>query len=180
MTPGPTPRGSIAVTRKPTRGILKITSTQAVPLPPEMSGSRRKSQRWDEMNILATYHPPGKDYGLIKVDEPKTPFNRILDDGTEEDRATGGTFLNPVSLTPELLAERLAALDGISPKALKAVEGRSRTGVQESPDREEFLSKRKAHYNEGRYLGHSVTDDSQRTSVVTSQGIYRRKRKKVN
>ncbi|XP_078525853.1 protein phosphatase inhibitor 2-like isoform X5 [Lissotriton helveticus] len=117
--------------------------------------TRRKSQRWDEKNILATYHPPGKEYGLIKVDEPKTPFNRILDDGTEEDRPTGGTFLNPVALTPELLAERLAALDGITPKALQAVEGRSRSRQQDSASKREFIKKRKSHYNEGRFLSQS-------------------------
>ncbi|XP_078525850.1 putative protein phosphatase inhibitor 2-like protein 1 isoform X2 [Lissotriton helveticus] len=130
-SPQTTPKGSRRLSPRTPRGILKLNSNQAVHLPLNMPETR-KSQRWDEKNILATYHPPGKEYGLIKVDEPKTPFNRILDDGTEEDRPTGGTFLNPVALTPELLAERLAALDGITPKALQAVEGRSRSRQQDS------------------------------------------------
>ena len=50
---------------------------------------KSKSTKFDEMNIIETLHPPDKDYGHMKIEEPKTPFN-YYDDAVEAETVEHG------------------------------------------------------------------------------------------
>uniref|UniRef100_A0A182T8A4 Protein phosphatase inhibitor 2 n=1 Tax=Anopheles maculatus TaxID=74869 RepID=A0A182T8A4_9DIPT len=124
--------------KKPCKGILKSSSS----FDKHSAASSVKSAKFDELNVLQTYHPPDKDYGHMKVDEPKTPFNYV--EAADVDQ-----------LDAEVLAERLrvaadARSDAVSEEELDDDDDEEEEELTEEQKKRklEFERRRKAHYNE--------------------------------
>jgi len=118
------------LTKKPCKGILKsgksiddgTNITHSHEQTPQhhshqqlTSGSMTRSEskshkipHFDEMNILATYHPADKDYGHMKIEEPKTPYNRDIEEEMEVDTSIDG------GVDARSLANRLKESSGAS------------------------------------------------------------------
>ncbi|XP_029834588.1 protein phosphatase inhibitor 2 isoform X1 [Ixodes scapularis] len=126
------------------RGILK----------PVGSFERRQSHqslKFDEMNVLQTLHPPGKDYGHMKIDEAKTPYSYDIAD----DRP---------AVDPALLAERIQMGSTVPAKALKTPDPSQDTDKDMEERNRQFELRRKLHYNEGNALkrgSQRVEDDDE-------------------
>uniref|UniRef100_A0A2I3GL92 Protein phosphatase inhibitor 2 n=1 Tax=Nomascus leucogenys TaxID=61853 RepID=A0A2I3GL92_NOMLE len=140
----------------PVKGVLKnktSTASSMVASAEQPSGSveeelSKKSQKWEEMNILATYHPADKDYGLMEIDEPSAPYCRKMGDGEDACSDTETTE----AVAPDTLAKKLAAAEGLNPKYRvqeqeSSGEEASDLSPEEREKRQQFEMKRKLHYN---------------------------------
>ncbi|TDG50317.1 hypothetical protein AWZ03_003222 [Drosophila navojoa] len=121
----------------PCKGILKTSRSF------DKSGaSFRKSAKFDELNVLQTFHPVDKDYGHMKIDEPKTPYNYTEPFNENKDE-----------LDTELLVEKLR-IAASSQQTSQSIDDEGSSGddqpisEEERQRRREFERRRKAHYRE--------------------------------
>lgn len=124
----------------PVKGILKNSTSFEGTSSHKCTASR--GTKWDEMNILATHHPPDKDYGHMKIEEPKTPYNYHGEDSGDEGESG--------ALDSNLLAEKLQVDTGeLSFKRAENIESEEEEEMPADKEkRKSFEYKRKAHYNE--------------------------------
>lgn len=95
--------------KKPSKGILKTSRSIDNQDGGPSTSKRAKEQRFDEMNIMETFHPANKDYGHMKVDEPKTPYSETIDGDLEPSD----------ELDANILAAKLAASMNKPPKCVE-------------------------------------------------------------
>lgn len=125
--------------KKPSKGILKTSRSIDNQDGGPSTSKRAKEQRFDEMNIMETFHPANKDYGHMKVDEPKTPYSETIDGDLEPSD----------ELDANILAAKLAASMNKPPKCVEPCDSdEEEESEEERQKRLEFEKKRKMHYNE--------------------------------
>lgn len=149
------------MTKQPKRGILKA-STSFEQREQEHQRSS-KNPHFDEMNILATLHPADKDYGFMKIDEPKTPYEyasggsddeAVVVSTSDENSSSVQAKPLPDELDANLLAEKISTEGPKGPRPRRISEPSADEEdlqlltPEERERRKSFEQKRKAHYNE--------------------------------
>ncbi|KAG8192755.1 hypothetical protein JTE90_009775 [Oedothorax gibbosus] len=134
--------------KKPAKGILKSTSSSFDHA--EANKNNAVDIKWDEMNILQTLHPPDKDYGHMKIEEPKTPYSYYEDKSGQEISGHGTDTLDASQLAEKisLCSEKNAkpsVLDSPTEEDKEEIEDETE---EERAQRSAFEYKRKMHYNE--------------------------------
>ncbi|KAL3200087.1 hypothetical protein MRX96_001293 [Rhipicephalus microplus] len=115
-----------------TRSILRSSKRATKPAAP---ASSHEAVKWNEENVKSTLHPQDKDYGLVKVSEPKTPY---IYNATKEKWPRQ---------RPGLGAKKPAASQ--TPDAARAQrEEDAKMSAAERERQLEFERKRKIHYDE--------------------------------
>ncbi|KAF5284249.1 hypothetical protein FQR65_LT00249 [Abscondita terminalis] len=157
--------------KRPSKGILKNSSS--FDKQDSRSSKKSKETKWDEMNIIATLHPADKDYGHMKIDEPKTPYNyEEMGENIDE-------------LDASELAEKIRLGTEKPPKAMRShldddddddEEEDEMLSPEERAKKKEFESKRKKHYNEfyavklaRKLLEEEEEDDDEEAGSTTQQ-----------
>ncbi|XP_075528544.1 uncharacterized protein LOC142560379 [Dermacentor variabilis] len=116
-----------------TKSILRVHKGSAKPVlqvPPDAA------VKWNEENVKKTLHPKDKDYGMMKVAEPKTPYSY---DMTKEQSAVDA----------QVLAQRIEICRNETLKAARIQrEDEEYMTEAQKEHQHEFEKKRKMHYNE--------------------------------
>uniref|UniRef100_T1JP13 Protein phosphatase inhibitor 2 n=1 Tax=Strigamia maritima TaxID=126957 RepID=T1JP13_STRMM len=132
------------IQKVPVKGILKSSSFDK-----NEPVKSLKEMKWDEMNILQTLHPADKDYGHMKISEPKTPYSYYRDsDDTNSKEARSDDEVD--GLDADLLAKKIQLGSSKPPRVLEesSEDELSDESDEHKAKRKFFEQKRKLHYNE--------------------------------
>ncbi|EDL00716.1 mCG1047086 [Mus musculus] len=141
--------------QRPIKGILKNKTSASSPVvasaeQPSLTFKKlnKKSQTWDEANILSTYHPPEEDYGLMKTSAPNTLYHNSM--AYDKDAANASECHE--MLNPDCLEKKLTVDEDSGPSDMELEEegGREEENYLSPQEKKrQFEMKRKLHSNEG-------------------------------